>query len=269
MLFLRPYSFVTPILAGILASVTSRGLVFDTSLALDAALGLSVWCLINLISEFAQGDKTEVGKATLAGAFIVTFLLVFYRGTLPIAVFFLGLLSLPLYSLKTRDLPVSPISFLFRGFAEASIMLIVVFTYTGLSAISLQEIIPVVAVYLVTCSRNLVGDLRDMEHDSFTFPVKFGENPARLISILLLAPVFYLIGDLLVVTPLVLAALILIFYRNYYRLHRMYVLITAFFVVNLLLSSTGGQIWILNLLLLGVLLNFTYREVPREANPDV
>lgn len=269
LLLTRPYSWAGSILVGIMAHVISEGaLILDPHLVLDIFAAFIIWVAMLLTSEYFHRKVDGRGFINPVPpiAFFILLAAVLFIGNL------WSLLLLPvmfmvnyIYSLKIIDWPLSSLSFMFRGILEICIFIVVMLFHSNYN---FSAVLPLLAaIFLVTNSRNLVGDVRDMEFDEYTFPKKHGIEASYFTSLLLLILSILIIWDWVVTLPLIIFAAIMLLWKNAYLLHRIFVISTIFFYANYTLSSLGQNLFILNLLFLAVMLNFTYPLVPRKSNP--
>ncbi len=265
----RPYSWVGVIMVAVLANVLATGaLAPDFSLAYDIATAFLVWYVATSVVEFFHGkiDMRGMTSPLIPLVSLLPLLVLLWFGnplTLPVlAVILAADLA---YSMKTRDWPLARFSFMLRGVLEVAVLVIVLLFH---GVYDFAPFLPLMlAVLLVTNSRNLIGDIRDMDYDKHAFPKHYGSGASYTVSVLLVLVSLALLQDILVMLPLLLMCGAMAVYRNPYELHRLFVLATTFFYANYSVSALGHGTLITNLLFLAVLLGMTYPMVPRKSNP--
>ena len=276
LLMTRPYSWVGVILISIIANMTSKKiLIFDGELLLDCAVGLLLWITtIFFVEHFHEKEdkRTRIPPWVPASLIFLLSLIMAFKNIFTLLLLPLMLLFVMLYALKIKDWMLSCFSFMFRGLLEVVGFLVIFFFHSNHFS---NEIFPLLlTIFLITNSRNLIGDIRDVNFDRYTFPKKYGIKLSYLVSAtliilsIIILPNIY--ANIHVALPLVTILTLMIFVRNAYILHRIFVVATIFFFVNYIaLFLNEGNMALFNLLFIGVILNFTYPLVPRKSNPEI
>ena len=265
----RPYSWAGIILLGILANIlVNNGLFLGSGILIDVSTAFIAWIAATSIVEFFHRKIDGRGMTSpIFPIFFVAFFIIIsvYNNVLTLILIVIIIVSDVLYSMKIKDCFFSAFSFMIRGVLEVCIFLIILLFH---SYYNINEVIPfIVSIYLFTNSRNLIGDIRDVEFDKYTFPRRFGVTNSYVVAaILALIPVI-IIPNLMITLPIILSLLTIPIVRNAYSLHRIFVLTTIFFYINYIISILNQSLILLNILFIGVLLNFTYDSVPRKSNP--
>lgn len=268
----RPYSWINAVLIGLATHFFVLGnLSVSFELALTGYLALLSWITGQTIPDYLR-KKHEYGEnAVLHLRLLPSALLlvsVAYLGGLPaVAAFFALTASILLYAAKVKSRFFGHFSFLTRGFAEVSLVILVFTSYGGFPSTAAEWSF-IAAVYLVTGSRNIVGDLRDVGVDGNTL-ASSNFRLAQFISVVFAGTSLFLVPDLLVMLPVLLAMVLTAVYgrENAYTIHRIYVICTMFFLFQYLVDALAPELLILtNLVFLGTVLNFTYPYVPRKLN---
>ncbi len=268
-LLTRPYSWVCVVLISILANVLSNGkFILDAVLFFDVFVAIFIWCTATTIVEYFHKKTDGRGLTHPLIPLISTIILiiiVIYRNFIAIVPLFVIILADIAYSMKIKSKILGQLSFMLRGILEVCTFLIIMFFHGNYST---AEFIPLlIVIYFLTNSRNLIGDIRDVEFDEYTFPKKYGTALSYVISILFIFLSIAIIADLSVTFPLILFLFTFLFSRNAYTLHRIFVAVTPFFYMNYVLSFLGESLIFINILFIAVILNFTYPVVPRKSNP--
>lgn len=266
---IRPYSWIGVISIAILANVIANGgIEFNFTLTEDALIALGLWIMVIFLIEYLQRFTDERIKTSLPfiASSIVLLLILYFKNPYTIILLVFGILIGSLYGFKTKDLFISRFSFMFRGFLEVLLFSVILFFHRYYD---IYFVFPVILIiYFVTISRNLIGDIRDVECDQFTFPKKYGIKASYLIAGVLIIFSILLSKSLSVSLPLIVYLFLLALIRDAYFLHRFFVLTTIFFFVNFTLYFLNNHSFIFfsNLLFIGTLLNFTYDLTPRKSN---
>jgi len=150
---------------------------------------------------------------------------------------------------------------MFRGVLEISVFMSTMLFNMNYNIASYLPLI--LAIFFLTNSRNLVGDIRDVEFDKYIFTKRYGIRASYMFSVILIVLSILLLPDILLMFPIVIFMVIIPASRNAYDLHRIFVLSMTFFYANYISLSVGLSLFITNVLLL----NFTYPMVPRKSNP--
>ena len=265
----RPYSWISIILVGLLANVVvTKNFIININLITDIFVAILSWFIAIFIVEFFHKkiDKREPISPLLPILLIIilSFILL-YRNAFTMLFLLIIIVTDLAYASKVKKWFLSSFSFMLRGVLEVCIFLIILFSH---SFYSINEVLPLIlAIYFLTNSRNLIGDIRDVKFDKFTFPKKYGIKTSYVVSFILILFSIIMINNLAVTTPLIIYLFILIFLRDAYLLHRIFVLTTTFFLMNHIMFLLRINLIFTNILFIAVLLNFTYPLVPRKSNP--
>ncbi len=268
LLLIRPYTLPSIALVAVLARIASvQSIALDLNFALDIIFAFSVWGTMVYLNETL---KTENGRPKIPFwvpivFFAVAIIISLFRNFYAIPLILTALISTILYWLKSIKWIGSPFVFIFRGVTEIMIFASILLFYN----VPLTDTIFTFAaiILLVTNSRNLVGDIRDLRFDKYTFPATFGETASRLVVMLFILIAIWLTSSLAVAFPLIVLILLILIIENGYDLHKIYVTTSIFYFLNLASSTLHSETLFLNLAYIGILLNQTYRMVPRKSNP--
>lgn len=266
----RPYSWANSVLIGVGAHVlVTKQLAISQLLILTIILSFLMWIAGLTVLEFFHKKfeyDEKFPRYVLSVAFLVLLIISTMEGihsAIAIAVFAVGLF---LYSGKTFS-KLGRVSFLFRGFLEVSLIWLILI-FHGISFPSSEHLVYMGGIYSVTGSRNLIGDIRDRKVDEFTLPVT-RPKLSLIISLGLGIGAGFLYPDLLTILPIltVLVITIILGINNAGKTHRIYILATLFFVLNIILKELVPELLIVtSIIFIGVLLNFTYWQVPRKQD---
>lgn len=264
----RPYSWMGTILIGIAAHVlVTQRLTLSLMFGVTVLVSWLMWIAGSTVPEYMR-KRYEYGSEpnllfALLPVVVVAGIALFFN---PVSLFFVGLffVGTMLYIGKVKYRTLGMVSFLFRGVAEISLILLI-FSVHNTALLPEPGLEFMAAVYCMTASRNLVGDLRDVGVDENTFAV-YSFDLAHTTSMVLAIVPILLILQPLIVFPLGIAAFFTVFLggSNPYTTHRLYVICSLFFVANYIISLLGGSLILSNMVFIGVLLNFTYDDVPRK-----
>jgi len=262
----RPYSLASIIALGFICYLLVNQKITSQIVFVGIIIVSSIiWLFSMYFGEYLH-NKTNKGRSNI-NFFIPAILFVLlialnYNNLTNIAILVILAFLVYVYSLKAKNTWLSPYAFIFRGSVELTVILL--FLLQRIS-VFLEQITFVISIYLITTSRNQIGDLRDKETDKYTFVKKYGEQITKIISIVLLVLVITLNFSLLSF-PLVLTLTIILFTKNYYIQHNIYVISTFFFLINFIFILLSIDIIISNLIFVGVILEYTYHFVPRESD---
>lgn len=261
----RPYSVANIIALSLVASIYSRGPIFDTFTILDVFFSVSLWSGLIYLSEFIQKDKNRPRIYIVLPLIflLICSLIAIFRNYVVLVLIGIGVVSTILYSTKKMNWVGSPFVFLFRGVVEVAIFFGILFFYPSTPIPFFTLILP---IYLLTLSRNLIGDIRDADFDKYTLVKKTSQLFAKAVSFFCLSIGIFLTGSLVLSFPLVVIAIGIVVINNAFFLHKWYVIATTFFFLNLLAGFFGWGAGLLNLGFLLVTLNSTYRMVKRKSN---
>lgn len=266
----RPYSWIGIILVAILANVVAtKNFIINTDMFVDIVAALLMWFSTLFIAEFVHKKVDMRGYTNPllpVSMLILLSIILLYKNFWTLSILIGVIVANIIYSLKIRRWLLARFSFMFRGILEVSIFIVILFFH---SFYSFNDFIPFIfAIYFLVNSRNLIGDIRDVGFDKYTFPKEYGIKKSYFISILLIILSIILVHDIAIMFPVIIFLLLLIITRNAYILHRIFVIVSTFFLMNYILFILNPNTIIFsNILFLAVLLNFTYPLVPRRSNP--
>ena len=265
----RPYSWVCIIFVAILANILSRGaLILDNVLAFDIITALVAWYVATSMVEYFHGKIDGRGLTNpmipIISSIIFAAILIFRN---PVTLIFLPIILFAdfIYSMKIRKWLLSRFSFMFRGVLEVSVFLSTMLFNMNYDIIIYTPLI--LAIFFLTNSRNLIGDIRDVEFDKYIFPKRYGIGASYMFSVALILLSILLLPDILLMLPMVLFIAVVPILKNAYSLHRIFVLSMTFFYANYISIVVGLSLFITNMLFVAVILNLTYPVVPRKSNP--
>jgi hypothetical protein len=272
---IRPYSIINIIIISILTASIGTGQLNLTSpnLILAIILATFYWICSMFFAEFLHKniDNRKELYSNKFAIFIYLIFITFCLIFLPIGIliFSIVLISVYLYASKSKKGAFTQFLFLFRPAPEIG----VIFATVALYSISLTTpniIYFIFIVYLISISRNLIGDIRDINHDKYTLPKIIGPNKTYLISfvLLLVTSIITIFFNLFALLPLLLIGLLIITKTNSYALHRIYVTITGIYFCFFLIGFENSSLLITLLIFFNFLAYFTYNLVPREANKN-
>lgn len=270
LLLSRIYTTPGIIVITLLAGVLARGsLIFDGMLLLDVVFGVLIWGSMVYLNEAfkTQDGRVKIPFAIPIGLFIVAVLIALIRNPVSIILLILAAFFTFCYFMKSKHWIGSPFMFLFRALAaEVPIFFAIILFYE--TAITPAVLVAGLSVLLVTNSRNLIGDVRDMQFDKHTFPVKFGNFFSRIVSTIFLVIILIITPDILIWFPLAIMSILLVAKRDGYILHQTFVIASEFFFLNYLVYLINPSNLIISNIAFGIALcNVTYRMVPRRSNP--
>ncbi len=261
---LRPYSWIHSFLVGVVAGFYA-GQSSLNSLALAGLQGLLGYLLLLLILEVKHRDigRPLIGKTwTLLVAALMLLIAVQNKYAL-VCVGLLAVFSY-LYSLK-KSRPWGEVSFLTRGLTVLAQFFAVYFIFTQI--VSLEVLAIAFSIALVVSSRNLIGDLRDIKTDKYTFPVLHGINTSKSIGAILFAGgavSLFLVGQQIVALVAIALLIAILFIKNAFLLHRSTIVLTTTLLVSMLFSLTP---LVIVLIPLDALVNWaTYKKIYRPIN---
>lgn len=267
----RPYSWISIVSIALLANVIATGsLVFNLALIEDVLIALGLWVLAILFLEYLHRhtDKRIQSLSPFIFALIILILILCYKNPYTLILLFLAILASLFYASKTKNWFIGRFSFVFRGVWEISGFLMILFFHYYYNVSSVFYIMLI--IYFLTTARNLVGDVRDIKYDKFTFPKKYGLKASYFVSGILILISIFLTKNLIVSMPLIFYLFLLILIRNSYILHRIFTLTTAFFLINYIVYFLNSYLclFFINVLFIAVLLNFTYNLTSRKVNKE-
>ena len=267
--FLRPYSFTGVLSIALLASLFAQPFS-SYSIFVDFAAALLLWITAIFIGEYfhLKSDKRRLPFALLVFSVAAFFALAVFLEPKALILFVLMLALCLIYANKSRIAFVSPFSFLVRGFLEVIIFLTVLLfhlhSFNALAAFWQ----PVTTIYLITVSRNLVGDVRDVKYDKHSFPKQFGVKPSRAVAFALLAATLAIVPSPSILLPAIPVLLLLLCGAPSYLTHASFVASTFAIYLNYCAFLAGYDLLLTNLFYAGAALLITYFFTPRNANAD-
>lgn len=278
LLNVRPYSWIDLVLLGYLSKFFVSGkMVFELSDSYFIAGLLSLWFFFNILLEKKHGYEYR-GKVSHVPA--IGFLLLasaIGAAANPISVVFVALSAVfSIAYLQKKVVPaLGKLSFVTRGFIQVSYFLYALAFFTS-DIFSAGSIAISAMVFCIYAARAIVGDLRDIKHDSergkMTLPVTLGKKPAAVLAALLLLAAaglqIFFFHSFIVSLPVLLFMVLLFFYENGYVLHQLSIHKTSFFHISLISLFTSHDAFFAVLIFLGVFLNSVfYPLLERKSNP--
>jgi 4-hydroxybenzoate polyprenyltransferase len=279
LLNLRLYSVVDLVFLGLLAKFSLfQELSFGIKdLWLTISL-LLLWFFFNLILE-KKHDYNYRAKPKLI--FMILSLLIpvvisIFVSPLSLIPLLISTIFVFLYLLKRKSKTLGNLSWFFRGLIQSCYFIYAILFFT--KNFSHVSILISILVFLVTCARSLIGDLRDEKNNrkanKQTFMVTYGKTigiiviNALLVMSIVLSSLYF---NILTTIPLISLALSLIFFRNIrneYYSHQLTVITTMFFSINLVFYFLKFDLLLINLAYLGIFLNIIfYPLLERKSNP--
>jgi len=263
----RPYTLPSIALVTILAGLIARGGIFlDYQLVSDLSFALATWgCMVYLNEAF----HTDFGRIKIIfpipiAFFIIALIIAITRNPFAVVFLFFALIATFIYRLKSKNWFGSSIVFLFRGLVELSVFFAILSFYSV--DLIYQNVFIGIILLSITNARNLIGDVRDVAYDKFTFPKKFGTTLGLLVAILLIIIGIILTPEITIAFPLIIIAILIAIFRDGYFLHNAFVLTTIFYLSNFIYFLLSVDLLIPNLIFISVLLGFTYKLVTRRSN---
>ncbi len=270
----RVYSLGNVLLITILTIGLNFGNISINSKFIETCLmGLLFWISCVFLLEFfhksVDGREKFLDRYMLLIPVILLVSILLTTAPMAIIFFILALISVKIYSLKSKNLPISHIVFIFRPVTELGIMFAAAAIY-NYNLHNPELWILSLLVFLISISRNLIGDIRDVQFDRYTLPRKIGTNKTYLLSflILLILIILCIFNALFyALIPLFLMSILIIIKLDPYVLHRIYIICSSFFFAFLLPISEQSINLVIILLFISVISNFTYNITPRKSNP--
>jgi hypothetical protein len=263
----RPYTIPSIILIALLANVFIRKeLPPDTTLFLDLSFALLTWFSMVYLNEAFHQDigRKKIPYTIPAVFFIIAGIISAVVNPHAIMFLILALIGTALYRTKSMKWFGSPYMFFFRGLTEASIFLGIIL----LHKLSFTNDVLAISgiLFLVTASRNMIGDIRDMAYDQNTFPVKHGEKISRTVSFILLLIAVIISPSIHVSFPLIIMGALILLTSNGYFLHKAYVATTVFYLTNYCYYFLEYDLTLINFVFISVLAGHTYKLITRKSN---
>lgn len=276
-ILLRPYSLPGLFLLYYLAKViNTSSLVLNFDYLIMFIPVLFAWVFLTLLLEamHKHSNREHIPYSYPIIALIITFsFAVYFNGLLTLLPLLFFVFFTYLYTKKNANKIFGSISFIIRGFTEMILFFFALSIFSN-NYLNTLNILLGSVIFLITTSRNLLGDVRDTKFDESTFSVVFGDKLSYVVSILLycLASfiLFILSGSLGIIFPIVLMIALLILIDDGYMFHRLSVLLSTIIISMYILILTGNStlIILLNIIFLSILFNIVfYNLVPRKSNP--
>ena len=264
-LIIRPYSIADVMLLGILGNVLVTGnILWNETLLRDMFYSLLWWASILLAVEYRKNDGISRNVVFAFG--LITGVVTIYLSLIAFVILIINIFLLYVYSLKSKNEFMALISPFPRGCLSATLILIVAAFHNSLDASFIMEHAGILSsILFVTAARNLEGDIRDISVDKKSLAKSLGRDKSRVIVLFLIGISSILIGNPTVIPLLLFMALVMIKHEEP-TFHRIFVITTTFFSAEYILYLIGYPLQIINLLYIGMLLNFTYPYVPRTKN---
>jgi hypothetical protein len=276
LLMARPYSLVDAPLMVIAAKALAEGAAFSFDLPSDGLKILVLellWLGLNwyLESTHKHENRPAISRKAAYAAFAVAGLISASLNPLTILPVLAYACFTWLYSQKEgKHKMLGAASFLSRGLTQAFAFATACLLYGNLGTV---QLLAAIAVFLMTCARSLVGDLRDVKFDRTTLPVRIGERAARKVAVALKVAAAVAVSAItspLCAFPLFAKAALHGVHKNDYDHHRASVVVSSAVLANLAFAGMGSlqSTVIVNLVFLTVILGmFYYEKVPRPSNP--
>jgi 1,4-dihydroxy-2-naphthoate octaprenyltransferase len=265
-LLTRPYSWVSVAMVVLLAEILVNPIMNYSILFFDIFFVISLWVSLNLFAEYFSKDMLERGKIRFLIPTIfllISGIMISFRSIQSLVFFIPILFAFALYSKKNKYGFIGPISFLIRGLMEFFSFFIII--TLGLT-FTVDILFIGIVCYLITCGRNLVGDIRDYEFDKLTLPRLIGKAKSKIFVVLLYVAAILVYGQIL--WSCVLIIVLTIFYKDYFNLHRVLVILNSFVLFEIIVNIFNTDLlFFVVFLSLGIILNLLYSMVPRKSNP--
>src|SRR3989344_9071230 len=229
----RPYTIPGIALVAILANVFVRGnLVLDYSTVIDIIFALVIWLLVVYLSEsfHKHAERPKAPIAVPAAFFVIALIISIIVNYFTVLFLVLALIAAIVYSSKSIGWFGSSFVFIFRGGIELAIFLSIILFHSA--NITNEALVVGIMLLLITDSRNLIGDIRDVLSDKYTFPKKYGNTISYVVSFIFTLIVIVLTPSLYISIPLIAILLLLILSRSAYLLHHLFVVTTVFYLLN-------------------------------------
>jgi hypothetical protein len=263
LILLRPYTLANIIVLSLIPFFLLPQIT-QTNPIRDVSVGILFWAAIILGKEVVHKDTDNRGVPKWIPISIGMILIILLETQQPISLIYLpiSLITFALYSFKIKDWVFAPISFLFRGFLEVLILMTIFTLYIPINQIFENYLPLLIAIFFLTNSRNLIGDLRDAHKDKYTFPAKFGLPLSKIISIIF-ALIICIIYPWPVTIPIVAIILLILTSNNWSKIHQIYVIATGFFLIQFIAWTLNYNLLLTNLCFLIVIFNFSYDLIKR------
>ncbi|VVC03635.1 Uncharacterised protein [Candidatus Burarchaeum australiense] len=267
LLLIRPYTIPSILALGAFAHIFMNNAIIPNLLLLDLISLVGAWGSLIYVVEYSHKLTDGRGHTPIIYPFVFFMIFVLtaiIRQPLTLITYIFMLVATIIYSLKARNAVFGPFLFIFRGLVDVGLFLTIILFYT--TNLSWNLLWPISAIYLISVSRNLIGDVRDMRCVEFTFPRKFGAIWSYVVSFVLLAAATITNQHILVNLPLFVILLLILIRIQPYLLHKLFVVSTAAFFINFSADLLSESLILTNILYLSAFFIFTYDCVPRKTN---
>jgi hypothetical protein len=268
----RPYSLGNVLLITALAvAAGSFQLNVNARFIIACIVGILFWISCVFLLEFlhlkVDGRKKFFSKYLLLVPVAVLLGIFLILAPSAILLFIASFIAVILYSMKSKNAPLSHFAFIFRPFTEIGIVysIALIYNYNILDPALLSLSI---LIYFISISRNVIGDIRDVNYDNYTIAKRLGTNITYLLGFIFLLLLFLANGLNYALIPLILIAILIVIRMHPFALHRIYILCSSFYFALLLISLSGNALLAVILLFISTMLNFTYNVTPRRSNRE-
>ncbi|MDE1859387.1 MAG: hypothetical protein KGH67_02565, partial [Candidatus Micrarchaeota archaeon] len=184
---MRPYSIGNIALISILTIAYMTVIKFDYKFLITVLAGLLFWIVCVFLLEFlhkkVDGREEYINHYIFIVSILVLLVILAFMAPIGILILILSLISVKLYGMKVKDSIISELAFLFRPFTEIGIVYMTAAIY-GYNLLAFKLIYLSGLIYLISISRNIIGDIRDMNHDKYTLVrTTIGKNGGYLLSL--------------------------------------------------------------------------------------
>lgn len=261
----RPYAWISAWLIGFAAA--SLALASFWELFLGGFESLFLYVLLCHILEFTHrhAGRPDISRISFGLVFLLSLFIASYSVFSLVSFVFFAVFS---YAYALKKMPLfGPVSFVFRGLTVLTQFFVSFFLFS--QTISFNVILFASVIALLGASRNLIGDIRDIETDSTTFSAVFGRKKSEIVSAIL---IIFAIGLTIILNLFLLSAILLFFLltihliKNGFLLHRIWVVGTTFFLAAFSFQTTRIS-WLFFLIPLDIIASkLFYKMIFRPAN---
>jgi 4-hydroxybenzoate polyprenyltransferase len=237
---------------------------------------LCLWFFFNLILETKHkySFRSKSHKYLFVIPLVIALLIGISYNALTLVFILTSTILVFVYLQKNRNPLLGGASSFIRGLIQMQYFLYALMFYTN--SIELNHIILSTFVFLIYSVRAIVGDVRDYKHNKEankrTLVVSLGISPSIVIILILNILAIFLLSlifDIIVSLPLILFSVAIIFYRNGYVLHQLFIFVTTFISINLIFYLLGQNLIFSNIIFFGIFLNMIfYPLLERKSNPE-
>lgn len=273
---LRPYSWIDLIFVGYLAkAIKFKTIMLELTDIYFIISLLAMWFFYNSLLE-KKHNYDYRAKHSHLDTIVYGLIAVIISATKPTSLIFLFIAFVLnfIYLQKQSIQFLRTSSTLVRGLIHSAYFLFAI-SFNNIQ-ISPQIVIYSIILCLIMTIRSLVGDLRDIKHNSKagkkTLAVTLGEEHCE--TLILIGLILLFIINSLLFNGLALSMPIIIFFAsvltisNWYVLHQLAVIWTMFIVINYIALTGNLNIYLFNLIFLGLTLNLVfYPTLQRKSNP--